>query len=136
MKGRELVEAVARKRIEMIADEVRGTFSGAEASYHMASDGRAHIVIVWEGVVIGEEYVETGESWSRPERRREYLHPLVNKARLVVIVPERHVRSARMRLLEFNHWWYFYYLVFSYDQEGNLKPYGRPRPPPTERGYA
>ncbi|MDD1771055.1 MAG: hypothetical protein LUO79_08215 [Methanomassiliicoccales archaeon] len=136
MKGRELVEFVARRRIEMIANEVKEIFSGAEASYHLTSDGRAHIVIVWEGAVIGEEFVETGESWSRPERMREYLKPLVNKARLVVVVPERHVRPARMRLLEFNQWWYFYYLVFSYDPEGRLKPYGRPRPPTNERGYA
>jgi hypothetical protein len=136
MKGRELVEFVAKRRIEMIADEVRGVFSGAEASYHVTPDDRAHITIVWEGVIIGEEYVETSGSWSNPERMREYLRPLVNKARLVVIVPERHVRRARMRLLEFNQWWYFYYLVFSYDMEGNLKPYGRPKPPLAEKGYA
>ena len=136
MKGRELVEFVAKKRIEMIAEETKQIFSGSVANYHLTSDGRAHIVVTWEGVVIDEEYVETGESWSAPERMREYLLPLVNKARLVVVVPERHVRAARMRLLEYNHWWLFYYLVFSYDREGNLKPYGRPRPTSPESGYA
>jgi hypothetical protein len=120
----------------MIDDEVKKTFPGAEASYHITPDDRAHIVIIWEGVVIGEEFVENGESWSEPERQREYLKALVNKERLVVVVPERHVRPARMRLLEFNQWWFFYYLVFSYDGEGNLKRYGRPRPPPAEKGYA
>ncbi len=135
MRGGELVEAVARKRIDMIAGEVEAIFPGAKASYHLTEDGRAHIVVTWEGAVIDEEYVETAESWSRPERTREYLRPLVNKARLVVIVPERHVRSARMRLLEFNQWWYFYYLVFSYDQEGYLRRYGRPRPPPLDKAY-
>jgi hypothetical protein len=136
MRRRELIEIVAKRRLEMIFDEVEPVFPGAEASYHLTPDERAHIVIRWEGMVIGEEYVENGESWSRPERRGEYLRPLANKARLVVIVPERHVRSARLRLLDFNHWWFFYYLVFSYDREGALRPYGRPRPSAPEAGYA
>jgi hypothetical protein len=136
MKGRELVEFVAGKRVEMIKGEVKETFPGAEIACSMIGEGRAHILIVYEGVVIGEEFVETGESWKKEERRKEYLRTLINKARLVIVVPERHVRSARMRLLEFNHWWLFYYLVFSYDQDGDIKHFGKPGPCLPERGYA
>jgi len=136
MKGRDLIEAVVENRVKMIRQEVKAPFPDAEITHHFTEEGRAHILIIWEGTVIGEEFVETAESWRRPERRREYLRPLVNKARLVVIVPDRHSRAARMKLLDFNHWWLFYYLVFSYDRDGNLKQVGRPGPGPTPEGYA
>ena len=51
---------------------------------------------------------------------------LVNKCRLGVIVPKEHAIRARLRLLEFNQRWLFYYQVYSYDVEGNLKKIGRP----------
>jgi len=137
LRGRELVEHVVAKRVRMIADEVEPCFPGASATSTIQDDGRAHIVIDWEGNTIGEEYVETATSWNHPERLLDYRKVLVgNRKRLVVLVPERHARSARLKMLELNHWWLFYYLVFSYDHEGNIKKMGRPMYCFPDKGYA
>jgi hypothetical protein len=72
------------------------------------------------------EFVETGSTWDDPNRQRDYYITLVNKCRLGVIVPSEHAMRARLRLLEFNQRWLFYYQVYSYDGEGNLKKVGRP----------
>ncbi|MDD1756832.1 MAG: hypothetical protein LUQ39_08375 [Methanomassiliicoccales archaeon] len=137
LRGRELVEHVAHKRIEMIAKEVEPCFPGAGTTMEMLADGRAHIAIEWEGVPIGEEYVETATSWNQPERLVEYRKALVsNRKRLVVLVPERHARSARLKMLELNHWWLFYYLVFSYDHQGNIRKVGRPTYCFPDSGYS
>ena len=137
LRGRELVEHVANKRIEMIAKEVEPCFPGAAMEWSMRDDGRAHITIQWEGTQIGEEYVETATTWNQPERLVEYRKVLVgNRKRLVVLVPERHARSARLKMLELNHCWLFYYLVFSYDHQGDIKRVGRPMYCFPEKGYA
>jgi hypothetical protein len=44
----------------------------------------------------------------------------------VIVVPESRARMMRLKMLEFNRWWLFCYLVFSYDEEGNVKMVGRP----------
>lgn len=137
LRGRELLKYVVNRRIEMIAKEVEHCYPGAEASCSILDDGRAYIIIHWDGRVIGEEYVETATSWNRPERLEEYRKVLVgNRKRLVVLVPERHARSARLKMLELNQWWLFYYLVFSYDQDGNIKRVGRPMYCFPDQGYA
>jgi hypothetical protein len=137
LRGRELVEHVAQERIEMIAKEVEHCYPGALATLSLLDDGRAHISIDWEGIQIGEEYVETATSWSQPERLVEYRKVLVsNRKRLVVLIPQRHARSARLKMLELNHWWLFYYLVYSYDHEGNIRKVGRPMYCFPDKGYA
>ncbi len=137
LRGKELVEHVVKKRIEMIARECAHCYPGAETTYTLLEDGRAHLTIYWEGRTIGEEYVETAISWNRPERLSEYRRILAgNRMRLVVLVPERHARSARLKMLELNHWWLFYYLVFSYDHEGEIKKVGRPMYCIPDHGYA
>jgi len=121
----------------MISKEVDSCFPGAESNLSMLDDGRAHISIQWEGVTIGEEYVETATSWNQPERLVEYRKVLVgNRKRLVVLVPLRHARSARLKMLELNHWWLFYYLVFSYNHEGEINRVGRPMYCFPDKGYA
>ena len=72
------------------------------------------------------EFVETGLTWNDPKRLRDYYITLVNKCRLGVIVPNEHAMTARLKMLEFNQRWLFYYQVYSYDAEGNLKKIGRP----------
>jgi hypothetical protein len=136
MGGRELVESIAKKRTEIVKKEVESCFPGALAQYDMLEDGRAHISVFWEKTLINEEYVETAESWNQPERMKEYRKALSGKARLVVLVPERHSRSARLKLLDLNHWWLFNYLLFSYDHEGNMKKVGRPMYCFPDQGYA
>lgn len=131
------MEHVINKRIEMIAKEVEHCYPKAAVTFSISEDGRAHLCIVWEDRVIGEEYVETAKSWNQPERLAEYRKVLVgNRTRLVVLVPERHARSARLKMLELNHWWLFYYLVFSYDHEGEIKRVGRPMYCFPDQGYA
>jgi len=120
----------------MIQKEVEHCFPGASARYEMKSDGRAHISILWEDQLIGEEFIESGESWNKPERMKEYRRVLQSKIRLVVIVPERHARTARLKLLDLNHWWLLYYLIFSYDMNGEIKKVGRPMYCFPDQGYA
>jgi hypothetical protein len=48
--------------------------------------------------------------------------------RLVLVVPESKANRMRLKMLQFNHWWLFYYLIFSYDEEGNIRKVGRPQP--------
>ncbi len=56
MRGRELIEHVAKKRLEQITKEVEQCFPGAQGSYCLLADERAHITITWEKVIIGEQY--------------------------------------------------------------------------------
>jgi hypothetical protein len=137
MHGRELLERVATRRVEMILEEVKDHYPGSEVKVFFHEDGRVHLTVMWNDNVIGQEYVETAESWNNPERMKEYRKVLVNnKVRLVVLVPERHARSARLRMLDLNHYWMFYYLVFGYDHEGDIKHIGRPMYRYPDTGYA
>lgn len=136
LRGRDLLEHVVKKRMEMIDKEVELCYPGAVTTFELLDDGRARLTIRWDDLVIGEEYFETATSWNKPERLTEYRDVLVgNRKRLVVLVPERHARSARLKMLELNHWWLFYYLVFSYDHEGNIKKVGRPMYCFPDKGY-
>jgi hypothetical protein len=121
-----LVDKVVEVRVGMIKNEISGFFPHANIEVTNDKNGRAVIKMVEEGSVIGMEFVETSSTWDDPKRQRDYYIALVNKCRLVVIVPTEHAMRARLRLLEFNQRWLFYYLVYSYDGEGNLKKIGRP----------
>ena len=121
-----LVDKVVENRVAMIRNELSGFFPRAIIEVINDRNGRAVIRMVEEGSVIGMEFVETGSTWDDPERQRDYYIALVNKCRLGVIVPKEHAIRARLRLLEFNQRWLFYYQVYSYDVEGNLKKIGRP----------
>ena len=85
-------------------------------------------------ILFGMEFVETDSSWNDPKRFRDYYIALVNKCRLGVIVPKDNAMSARLKLLEFNQRWLFYYQVFSYDDDGNLRKIGRPHDDGTKQG--
>lgn len=121
----------------MIDSEVQQCFPGAKGVLEEGGDGRLHINILWEGSTIGEEYIETATSWNQPERMMEYRKVLAgNRKRLVVLVPERHARAARLKMLDLNHWWLFYYQVYGYDHEGRIKQQGRPMYCYPDKGYA
>jgi hypothetical protein len=121
-----LVEKVVEARVGMIKNELSGFFPDANIEVATDKEGRAVIKMVQEGWVIGMEFIETGISWNDPKRYRDYYIALVNKCRLGVIVPKEHALSARLKMLEFNQRWLFYYQVYSYDEDGNLKKIGRP----------
>jgi hypothetical protein len=137
MHGHELLEKVAARRVEMILEEVKDHYPGSEVEVLFHVDGRVHLTLFWNGAVIGQEYVETAASWNDPERMKEYRKVLINnKVRLVVLVPERHARAARLKMLDLNHRWLFYYLVFGYDHEGEIKRIGRPTYCHPDAGYS
>ncbi len=129
-----LVEKVVEARVRMIKNELSGIFPNAHIEVVTAVDGRAVIRMIEEGSVIGMEFVETKSSWNDPKRARDYYIALVNKCRVGVIVPKEHAMSARLRMLEFNQRWLFYYQVYSYDTEGNLRKIGRPHDDGTRPG--
>jgi hypothetical protein len=121
-----LVERVVEARIGMIKNEISELFPNANIEVTNLQDDRAVIKMIEEGSVIGMEFVETVDTWDDPKRYRDYYIALVNKCRLGVIVPNEHALRARLRMLEFNQLWLFYYQVYSYDFNGNLKKIGRP----------
>jgi hypothetical protein len=121
-----LVDKVIESRVAMIKREISGFFPDARIEVTTDKDGRAVIRMLQENWVIGMEFVETGTTWNETARSRDYYIALVNKCRLGVIVPVEHAMSARMRMLEFNQRWLFYYQVFSYDEKGDLRKIGRP----------
>jgi hypothetical protein len=121
-----LVDKVVESRVGMIKKEIRGFFPDATIEVATDKDGRAVIKMLQENWVIGMEFVETATTWNEAARFRDYYITLVNKCRLGVIVPIEHAMKARMRMLEFNQRWLFYYQVYSYDADGNLRKVGRP----------
>jgi hypothetical protein len=96
------------------------------AWYATNLEGRGVISVTMDGYFLSQEFVETELSCDRPERWTEYLKVLGDRIRLVIVVPESRARSMRLKMLEFNRWWLFCYLVFSYDDKGNVKRVGRP----------
>jgi hypothetical protein len=131
-----LIDKVVESRIGMIRKEICGFFPDTTIEVATAKDGRAVIKMLQENWVIGMEFVETGTTWNEAGRFRDYYITLVNKCRLGVIVPVEHAMTARMRMLEFNQRWLFYYQVYSYDADGNLRKVGRPFGDDDRRGIA
>ena len=121
-----LVDKVVETRVGMIKNELSSFFPHANIEVANEEDGRAVIRMIEEGWIIGMEFVETDGSWNETQRYRDYYIALVNKCRLGVIVPKEHAMTARLRMLEFNQRWLFYYQVYSYDAEGSVKKIGRP----------
>ena len=81
---------------------------------------RGIITVCQDRFVLSKEFVETEQSLCSPHCMSEYGRILRGKARLVLIVPKERAVKVRMRLLEFNNFWLFYYLVFFYDEDGTM----------------
>ena len=79
------------------------------------------ITVIHDRYVVSKEFVETEESLSSRHCMPEYVRVLRGQARLVTIVPKELAGETFTRMLELNNWWLFYYMVFLYDQEGNIK---------------
>jgi hypothetical protein len=126
VSDKELMKLVIGKRIEIISKEVGGLFPDAKIRHTIDPEGRGVISVTMDGYFLSQEFVETELSCDRPERWTEYLKVLGDRMRLVIVVPESRARSMRLKMLEFNRWWLFCYLVFSYDDKGNVRMVGRP----------
>ena len=126
MSDKELMKLVIGKRIEIISKEVGGLFPDAKIRHTIDPEGRGVISVTMDGYFLSQEFVETEQSCDRPERWKEYWRVLGDRMRLVIVVPESRARMMRLKMLEFNRWWLFCYLVFSYDDKGNVRAVGRP----------
>jgi hypothetical protein len=133
-----LVEKVARRRAEDALKEIRKHYPEATIEVEV-KDGRGILTACQGRFVLSKEFVETEESLGSPHCIHEYRRILQGKARLVLIVPRENASKTFLRMLEFNQWWLFYYQVFFYDKEGNIKRVdrktwcgmmGRPYEPP------
>ncbi len=133
-----LIEKVTRRRAEEALKEVRRHYPEATVEIEI-KNGRGILTACQDRFVLSKEFVETEESLRSPHRNSEYCHILQGKARLVLIVPKENAVKTFMRMLEFNQWWLFYYQVFFYDLEANIKRVdrktwcemvGRPYEPP------
>jgi hypothetical protein len=130
-----LVEQVAEKRLARTLEEFHRVFPHARADFYMDKEGRGIIKVLDGRYIVGLEFIETSESWASSKRILEYQTALMNKCRLVVLAPKESAMSARMRMLELNQQWLFYYQVYSYDEEVRMERIGRPRVMPETSTY-
>jgi hypothetical protein len=115
-----LLERVTMCRAEEALREVRRHYPLATATTEVSAD-RGIITVCQDRFVLSKEFVETEASLRSPHCMPEYGRILTGKARLVLVVPKDRAVKARMRLLEFNNFWLFYYQIFYYDVEGNIR---------------
>jgi hypothetical protein len=121
-----MVLTVAKNRLRGIRNEI--PYPGLYTHVSIDAEGRGLIDIFCNSDLIGHEIIETQESWKDPGRLTVYRHVIDKKIRLVVLAPQNDSMKVRMRMLELNNWWRFYYMVYSYDDEGRLARVLRPVP--------
>ena len=134
-----LVEKVAQRRAQDAMNDVKKHYPDATMKIEVL-DGRGILTFCNGRFVVSKEFVETVKSLSSHHRMMEYRHVLQGKARLVLIVPRIEAPNTFTRMLELNNWWLFYYQIFYYDEEGEIrkmdrkawcKMSSRPYEPPT-----
>ncbi len=133
-----LVEKVAQRRAQDAMNDVKKHYPDATMKIEVL-DGRGILTFCNGRFVVSKEFVETVKSLSSHHCMMEYRHVLQGKARLVLIVPRIEAPNTFTRMLELNNWWLFYYQIFYYDEEGEIrkmdrkawcKMSGRPYEPP------
>jgi len=115
-----LLEAVTRRRAEQTARECEARFDHLSVGYEIVGSRGIITVLQDDRFVISKEMVETEESLAEPHKLVEYAKVLMNKARLVVIVPKACAVEHRLKMLELNNYWLFYYQLYYYDERGEL----------------
>ena len=115
-----LIEKVVTRRAEEVLKDVRKHFPEATVNTEV-TDRRGILTACHGRFVISKEFVETVESLGSAHRMTEYRHVLQGKARLVLIVPKEMAAATFTRMLELNNWWLFYYLIYFYDADGNIR---------------
>jgi hypothetical protein len=118
--GQSLIEAVTQKRAEDARKEILEHYPDVTVTYEVCG-GRGVITACLDRYVVSKEFVETADSLSSPGRLVEYAHVLQAKSRLVVVVPQEKAVRTRLRLLELNNWWLFYYQIHYYDDKGDIR---------------
>lgn len=124
---------VAKNRLRGIRNDI--PYTGLDTHVTIDAEGRGLIDIFCNGDLIGQEIIETQDSWRDPGRLSVYRQVIDKKIRLVVLAPQNDSMKVRMRMLELNNWWRFYYMVYSYDDEGRLARVLRPAPTDSRMSY-
>ncbi len=122
----DLVFKVAKRRLQEIGDEL--PHPDIVTHFSVDEKGRGLIDIFYQGKLIGQEIIETAESWKEKDRLIAYRNILRKKIRLVVMAPRSEAMRVRYMMLELNNWWLFYYMVYGYDSAGRLVRVLRPVP--------
>jgi len=123
----DLIFKVAKRRLQGIEEEL--PHPDIATHFHVDEVGRGLIDIFYQGSLIGQEIIETADSWKEKDRLFAYREVLKKKIRLVVMAPRSEAMKVRYMMLELNNWWLFYYMVFGYDSAGRLIRVLRPAPP-------
>lgn len=109
---------VTEARARVACTEVRQVFPEAECKIEYDREERGIIKFIVDRYLVDVEFIETHESWRHPRRSREYANIIGSKCRVVVLIPEPHALTARLRMLDLNMSYLFYYQVYAYDLEG------------------
>ena len=120
MSRRSLIEEVTQKRAVQAKREILECYPDATVSTEVGED-RGIITVCQDRYVVSKEFVETDDSLGQPQRMTEYARVLLGRSRLVVVVPKENAVKTRLRLLELNNWWLFYYQIHYYDEQGEIK---------------
>lgn len=129
----EVVLKVAKRRMQDIKAEL--PHPDIVTHFSMAEDGSGRIDLFYQDKLIGQEIIETSESWRKKDRLFDYQEVLKKKVRLAVLAPQADAMKVRMMMLELNNWWLFYYMVYGYDPQGRLVRVLRPAPPVDTPSY-
>lgn len=116
----DIIDAVTRRRALDTEREVAEHYPDATVRFEVRA-GRGIITAYQDRFVLSKEFVESEESLCTPGLLAEYSCILRAKARLVVVVPRHRAATFRLKLLELNNWWLFYYQLHYYDREGVIR---------------
>lgn len=128
-----MILKAAKRRLQDIEAEL--PHPDIATHFSAAEDGSGRIDLFYCGNLIGQEIIETSESWKKKDRLFDYRKVLKKKIRLVVLAPQADAMEVRMMMLELNNWWLFYYMVYGYDPQGRLVRVLRPAPPDNTMTY-
>lgn len=115
---------VTEKRAKDARREIKEHYPEANVSFEVC-DGRGIITACIDRFIVSKEFVESEETLSCSHRLVEYARVIQGKSRLVVVVPKSNAIRTRLRLLELNNWWLFYYQLHYYDEKGEIRKLDR-----------
>ncbi|WP_019176951.1 hypothetical protein [Methanomassiliicoccus luminyensis] len=118
MPDNDLLKKVTRARAEQARDEIADVYPQATVRYETAG-GRGVVTVLDDRFVVSKEFVETDDSL-RENRMGEYARVLMGRSRLVLVVPRDRAAKVRLKLLDLNRHWLFYYQLHCYDEDGKI----------------
>lgn len=120
----DIIGEVTRRRAVDTEREVREHYPEAKVHFEVHS-GRGIITASLDRFVLSKEFVESEGSLCDPRLLVEYSRILRAKARLVVVVPRHRAAAFRLKMLELNNCWLFYYQLHYYDVDGRIRKIDR-----------